>query len=298
MQAIKIVSISETSTSTTRPIRVGSSAATNYLIVSDLWNETVATFLAECGVNAAFEVREGSEYPFLWIDDFPYLLTRGTASDQTLRCHTPGNISLKINIFDGGVITKVRTMGLVFNGNPKGWFTLRFFDENFTESSGFVGFGITQSMVSLRKYSVISLLVSNTNKDVISYPNESGSHYISEYMSIDREVSELDISSVSVAPEFIKSDFGIKFPLIPITSVLSGVTLVDIGRYRYVNAQNLPSYKNWDILYQPEFELGGRKFWLSSRSLDAPDQFSLGLVALDDDDPLITEDELMGEANR
>lgn len=127
----------------------GSGTMSVYPSKVDTVNNIIAGFLRSiCGVTAFYEPREGSDYPFLWIWDVPFLFTFNGTANNVLFCPPCGAAYASTsyqrstssttdvsNFFSGNKYS----FSIVFTGNPDNGFVIRFKNYNASSfSSNFV----------------------------------------------------------------------------------------------------------------------------------------------------------------
>ena len=85
--------ISAAGSASSRQISYGASTnISSYQNRVDFVNQTIADFLKnDCGVNAAYEVREGSDYKFLWVYNVPFLFSPPGATTYYFSFYGPYN---------------------------------------------------------------------------------------------------------------------------------------------------------------------------------------------------------------
>lgn len=262
---------------------------------SDLLNTEIATFLSDCGVDAYFGVKEGEEYEWLWINDMPlYFYTKPTDSYPVIRVYVPGGSSVKtINS------SEIPDNRLVFNfcGNPDGAFLFRFFTTTFSLYYMFT-FTKIRSLLSNKVYPSVRVTSGGSSSVVLIHT------FVNESRTKEYTVSTT-MSLLNSAKPFLADDIGEdKLALIPmesITDVNASVNVPSIlvleGVYLYPVNTSIPDGSPFDSLYQTEIFIDSRKFLVGYASTTAVSSSTirLGLVALEDDDPLISEDDLLSE---
>lgn len=132
----------------------------NYQNRVDFVNQTIADFLHdECGVNAVYEAREGSEYKFLWVYDVPFLFSPTSSSYYYFGFYgpfygtslNPGssstangstgvlNGSVGYSLFFANTASAVAyKFTLYFDGDPENGFVLRVQCQSASISNGFL----------------------------------------------------------------------------------------------------------------------------------------------------------------
>lgn len=253
----------------------------NLSFETNYWNTEIATFLSECGVDAYYGVRDGyTDKEWLWIHGIPWFMAVTTQGIIRARSLTSTNaISLST--------TPVRSYIFSFVGNPSKTFIFRIFETDLTMVFA-VRFDYALTPYGLR---LPALQMMSNNKSIV--------HALQVLYAID-ESSKNAISINFSNPFFdLNSSYyetliGDRFLLTPIYSsvaTLAPILVID-GVYR------IPTNLNQELdtpdstsLYQLEIEISGKKFLVGTNKSETG--FGSGLIALDDDDPLISEEELM-----
>lgn len=286
MQVIKRITIPETSdeTSISRPVRYPTSKTYVYEDVTDFINGEVATFLSECGVDAFYGVREGfGNHKWLWIRGVPSFFYVSTAFNFIYQY--PGSSSIT-------TISQTASAPFVlsFVGNPKKTFIFRVFSQSFDFLFGML-FRYLVSLASGKQYPTTSGVTSDAS--------------ISTVGAMQHTLTEETIATTKLTfgnriyreEPFYISDIGEGIVLIPLMpsspDTLAPRVLVD-GEYEIPQpltseVTNVPL----EDIYQTEIDISGRKFLIGYNSQDH--DLGGGLIALEDDDPLISEDDLMAE---
>lgn len=289
MQVIKRVTFNaECTPMLNRPLAYGVTTKTQVCeSLTNSWNQEVATFLQECGVDAYYGVREGyTEYEWLWVNGMP---TFFSTSSTTLNVYYRGASVNSSTTIDTGCLPN-GTYIFNFVGNPKKTFIFRIFTTDYT-CNFLVRFNFVISLASAKRYPAIE---GQTN--IKSFSDQQ--NMMISISSSGRTLFKLPIDSPHYEKtEFFNVDVGEGILLMPVTargaSSLAPGIVVD-GQYAapndIVGAVNIVESTE---LYQTEIDIGGRKFLVGYNPTGHG--FGTGLIALDDDDPLISEEDLMSE---
>lgn len=267
MQAIKKITFSTLGEKDRRPYYWNASSSYDLYSVEDI-NISILDFLVECGVDSAFEVREGSVYPWLWIFNTPYLFYH-TSSNQVCVNISPAAANMVYNIAAEGA----QFCYVVFSGNPKSAFVLRFYNPD--ESIHFVCmFADCISPYTNKHYGAFRYNFSNANM----------SFHVC-FLSGNGQYGDFSTSPTTLKMEYsrlFEADFPEKILLWSTTS--HGYLIRSVY---YLPINKLPIGLSSSSYYQEEMLLGEKRYLNLSG-------FNGGLIQLDDDDPEVTEDELMG----
>lgn len=245
---------------------------------TDFINQTIADFLHDdCGVDATYEIRQGSTEKFLWIYGVPFLFSENSISGTSLtgiNCYGPtiGNISVqslsytqRIYIF-ASPSNVLYNFSLVFAGNPKNGFCLRFSPYNSTSIVA------NTNLIFVKTKNILN----NKDSVVFNYPAQSftvpGPIKNCYFVDINDDGSP-DLVNTSFSymigyfphllslPNNLSFDFSDnKFPLVPI---MFGYCKAN-GIYCVPTGFGLPAAQSGTIEVQPEIEIAGRKFIVTS----------------------------------
>ena len=280
MQAIKAFQITDSDTSVIKRPYYPGATNSNYWTGSDQWNEQIAEFLSLCGVNAVWGINESIDpvYKYLYIDGIPTLFRKSDVSDYLF--FVIGNHNTFYN--NGATYTENAKGYLSFVGNPKGPWCLRFLYENMSIDTGFF-------------YGYVSILA--TNERLISYFTYGGTA-ATLYKIVDGIPKYVNSSYIirntayDSSNSIYKAIVGDEIVLPKAVLNVAAPTLSVDNMYLFPREAGIPNGNSADSLYQKEVIINSKKFlvaWSESGSL------SKGLIQLEDDDPLITEEELMVE---
>lgn len=296
MQAIKYIDIpANGADEVTRPTSYPEGNSTKiFKDDSDLLNTEIATFLSDCGVDAFFGVKEDEEYEWLWINDMPlYFFTKPSDTYPIIRVYVPGSSSAKW-INESEILSN--RLVLNFCGNPGGAFLFRVFSINFSVLYYMFAFSKVRSSLSNKVYPSIRTTAGIASSVGVVHTFVDDSRTKSYTFSTS-------IPLVGTAKPFLADDIGENtLGLVPVQSVTESSTTVNVpsilaleGVYLYPINTVIPDGAAYNSLYQTEISIDNRKFLVAYANTDASSTIRLGLVALEDDDPLISEDDLMSE---
>lgn len=291
MQVIKHITIPESSGETyIHSSRYpATSGVTVDAVLTDAWNNEIATFLSECGVDAYYGVREGyGKEKWLWIRGVPYF-NYVVPSNDYVHITPPGTTNSTY------FVSKAQDSYIFsFCGNSKKTFIFRIFTSDLNIENS-IRFNVFISPLSLKRYPAY-VFGNSSNKYSIS--ETSYAIYNLTETSINRESITVASTYYNSVAGLYLSDMGNNVVLIPINHNIARSTPIRLfidGEYIFPS-DRLPAEAAApmvDSIYQKEILLSGRKFLVGWRDDNA--SFGSGLIALDDDDPLISEEELMRE---
>lgn len=266
MQAMITWTPMEVNNKVIRPLFPGGNNSTTVYAVDES-SERLAEFLIRCGVECSYEVRDGSPYPWLWIFDAPTLVYY--SSNNSIFMFNPSTTSTSLALSLGGNSANTRA---IFSGNPKSSFILRF-----EGTDGTIISTIFMSRVispSGNRYRVISKL--GTSKYVF-YQDDQGWHDYAPSTSLTpSSIEQMD---------FLSHDADGRVPLIPQEICHMPID----STFMYPKGFDLPTGLGGDSYWLEEIVLGGHRYLNASGVLNG-----FGLIQLDDDDPEVTEEDLIG----
>lgn len=266
-----------------------------YTNLVDFVNQTVADFLHnDCGVDTVYEVREGSDYKFLWIYNVPFLFTPaavssysmtyfyGPLSTTALSTGQYGSSSTYHSKLFAEIPTKANggsyDFGLVFSGNPNTGFMLRF--------KYYSGTSIGQTFNFC--FAKAKNLLNGKDAVVWKYRSSmSASPYFNEYMNgvdlNDDGSVAADSFSASVSAfsgilntkEVLRTSNPGKLPLVPM--IVGGIWRVD-GIFQRPTNFNLPVANAATMEQQTEIQLSGRNFILAAIDAVNTNYMNFGLI--------------------
>lgn len=262
--------------STARQVSYGATQTeTTYWARNDFVNQTIADFLqGDCGVDAHYEVRAGSDNKFLWIYDVPFLFSQttiNTASGAWTRFYGPlygtSLHSWPLRLFSGAA-TGVYNFNLYFCGDPSHGFALRLSSYNSSAPSYYFKFlFIKASNMLTGKDSVVwhPGVVSNSGT-ALNFIEGNGID-----LNADGTLDAVTFSSdvVSVRPVLetkavIRTSANGKFPLVPLTFGIWKTS----GFYLHPQEFGLPAAQTTTTAAQTEISISQRKFIVTT--LDSP----------------------------
>lgn len=257
------------------------STVTAYWNRVDFINQTIADFLRDdCGVDAAYEARQGDENKFLWIHGVPFLYY-APYNYERWRVWPPfggtaSSASSYVALFSS-YNSGAYSFSLVFTGNPRGAFSLRFKQYNSTS--------VTSS--SMARYIRAKNLL--TGGDSLVWAFDSGTSNLGNCNGIDRKSDgTLDADSFSTAAitylpsadakPVNKTSGGGRFPLIPL---LFGIWK-PLGVYCHIRGFDLPAAMAASVENQTEIEISGRRFINTTSESLSSGYINIGLVEVTD----------------
>lgn len=261
----------------------------------DTINEIIAGFLrSECGVNAYYETRTGSDYPFLWIYNVPFLFNipgaeryvvfyppLGSAGTTSSTVSSTSSTTTQTNLFftDG-----VRySFGLVFCGNSNTGFSLRF---KFTSVSTNLVFRFMKCENIINGTDAVMWSSTNVYADGTSTLPSGGSGVsaVGGMNGIDLDDGSINKDSFSTAAMIYDPRLHTKavhrtsndgaLPLVPLL----------IGPYRangiYLRPRgfNLLNAHSLGTEVQAEVTIGGRSFLITNSDGISPMLINMGLI--------------------
>lgn len=278
MQALKYLTWPSTHTeSGSRPANSFTNSLTLSLGITNWLNEEMATFLTECGVeNVSYEVRDGSSYPWLWIWDSPFLFYETMTNNDNYMAIPLGS---KYTRFPASNTTGLIGLGdpvcFVFSGNPKSSFIFRIMKE---------GSSLVQNQQT-------GLWVAKATNQLSGEPLVMASTnclYTTSYAIVamypDRLYKDLGVMGTAVytLDNFWKHGLEGQVPLLQ----RSSQWLYAADTFRFPVGAGIEDGSYTTDKYQREVYIGTHRYMVLNRS-------NVGLVRLEDDDPPITEDELL-----
>ena len=248
---------------------------------TNLMNESIASFLKSCGVDAAYEIRADADpkNKWLWIEGVPFLLIKGSSSSGylTLRYPSTGeNIwSSGVNLFNSyngeqynfrlGFAGKAKhawilRVGLYNSATFNGTYTLFFYHATDIVDGG-----------EARVYGKFATSISNGCSMVMQAAKLSGAYVktVDEFATEEAPLQFWGGLSTKFG-EFAKG----KFPLIPMTY---GPFLLN-GVYRYIGGMRLPQGAPATSDSQTEAQIGGRKFLVTSIENPSTSYYNTGMI--------------------
>lgn len=249
----------------------------------DTLNRIIADFLQGCGVDADYKTGPDSEWPFLWIYGVPFLFGMTGTSDypnfynpyNSRSITTTNPAGAAINLFSGAKYS----FGLVFAGNPKNGFYLRFKPYNTTSVSSSLVLRFVKGQNIINGAS--SVLWSTYNG-----PDTLGATYLTtgfEAVDFDGntpiEKSYTGTTRMYYTPLLQTLSENMEYnegalPLVPLM----------IGPYRangiYLRPRNygLPVANSFTVEVQNEITVGGRSFLITNSDSPSISMANMGLI--------------------
>lgn len=266
-----------------RPYKFGNTVThTGYWEKIDFINQTISDFLNEMGVDAAYEARQDDPNKFLWINGVPFLYFCNSSYERwgiaTLYNGASSNLSNSANVMlFYGASSGIYSFSLIFTGNPKGAFSLRFKGYNSTAVSSYTFVRYIKSKNLLN------------GKDSLVWVLENGTANLGNCNGIDLNADgTLDPDSFSnttitylpslAAKPINKTSGEGHFPLIPL---LFGIWKPH-GVYCHVRGFGLPDAMGTTVENQTEIEISGRRFINTTAENLGSGFINIGLIEVDD----------------
>ena len=265
-----------------------------YTNLVDFVNQTVAAFLHnDCGVDAVYEVREGSDYKFLWIYHVPFLFAPAARSSYPMTnfCGPLSAVILSTGQYNNatwysklfaGIPTAANggsyAFGLIFSGNPNTGFMLRIKTYPGTAISSVFSFCFARARNLLNE------------KDAVVWkyrPYTNASPYFNECMNgVDLEEDDsMDVESFSTnvavfshildTKKVLRTSNPGKLPLVPM--VVGGIWQL-AGVFQRPANFNLPVANTATVEQQTEIQIAGRKFIVASNDISNANMMNFGLI--------------------
>ncbi len=270
-----------------------------YTNLVDFLNQTVADFLHnDCGVDAVYEVRAGSDYKFLWIYNVPFLFNPSYSSSYPMtnfvgplsaaflsngQGQSNSNWSSKLfaeipTAANGGSYA----FGLIFSGNPNTGFMLRIKTYPGTAISSVFSFCFARARNLLNE------------KDAVVWkyrPYTNASPYFNECMNgVDLEEDDsMDVESFSTnvavfshildTKKVLRTSNPGKLPLVPMA--VGGIWRL-AGVFQRPANFNLPVANTATVEQQTEIQIAGRKFIVASNDISNANMMNFGLIEVTD----------------
>lgn len=265
---------------------------------TDFFLSTVADFLKnDCGVDAAYEVRPGNEYKWLWIYGCPvfaYIISTATAIGY--KCYAPfsqlATTSLSPWGLGNGYIFSSNTTGaynftLYYYGNPEDVCVL-YLKNNLSTSESKTRLVVLKTVNILNDAPSVTLVGQDYNNPIYcAYDlDESGN------LIFDTEISAYPYyKGFSNILNAQKADIGANPGKLPLVHILFGVHYCK-HMFLAPNADMIPRGGNAGTLVMPEIKMGTRTFlnlayWGSTNNVASNNStiyagntgyFNLGLV--------------------
>lgn len=271
----------------TRQVSYGdSTTASNYANKTDFFNQTIADFLRdECGVDAAYEARNGSTAKFLWIYDVPFLFLIPTAyygfygPYSGTAIQAAGTSSSSITKVFNASTSGEYSFSLIFTGNPSTAFALRIngyngisatYDYRFMKATNAATGGKAVVWVYGNGLSTAALTTTNANGIDL---NDDGTMDRDSF-STDTINARVGLSSKAIN----KTANPGKFPLVP---VMAGIWQLQ-GVYCHLVGYGLPVALDATVENQTEVRIGNRGFIVTCLDEFAAGYLNMGLIEVTD----------------
>lgn len=260
---------------------------TTYWNRNDFINQTIADFLHnDCGVDAFYEVREGSNNKFLWIYGVPFLFSQTTittSSVQYSRFYGPlygTALSYVSSRLFSAATTAIYKFSLCFCGDPNNGFSLRFKMYNSTSLTNEFKFVFCKAKNMLTEKESVVFLFGNPAPASATISNCNGIDKNEDGSLDDENFSNATIlySPVLQTKNVIKTGGGGKFPLVPINFGIWKST----GFYLHPIGFDLPSALGSSIEAQTEVSISGRRFIVTTRDSPSSSYINAGLIEVSD----------------
>ncbi len=267
--------------SSSRPTQFGNTKnLAGYWDKIDFINQTIADFLKkECGVEAAYESRHGEANKYLWIYGAPFLFYQYSTSSTSFNFAGPYTSSFSVNVpgvsgytslsFYSAAAARDYSFSIVFTGNPKTGFTLRFINYNakVPNNGYYVSFIKAKNLLN-QKDSVVWKAVGLKTCYGIDL-NEDG---MPDKESMPAAVLNFENRAYTEAAN--KAVSGGNFPLIPMRF---GIWKPE-GFYLFPDKFGVPAALGANTEMQTEIEISGRKFINTVPETTSYSYINLGLI--------------------
>lgn len=254
----------------------------HYASKTDFINQTISGFLkAECGVDAAYEMRGDDTAPFLYIWGVPFLFLPDTSTRNYTYCYGPfftnalmGGSGSVVYLFSSNTALDY-DFSLYFTGNPKTGFALRFRSR---------GASIPAYTFVLRVCKATNLMTGG-NSIVYTFGNSLTGGFVGDANGIDllndgsMKEDSFSTAAITYAPQLAakavnKTSAPGKFPLVPVTV---GIWKLN-GIYHHIRGFGIPAAQLSSVEAQTEIEISGRRFINTVAEIPATGYINLGLI--------------------
>lgn len=245
---------------------------------TDFLNQTIADFLHdECGVNATYEVRNGSTEKFLWINGVPFLFAVIGTYSHFYGPYSIVAVSAVANTLFSATASGVYSFSLMFTGNPETSFVLRFKNYN--------GSILTCPFCFMKAENVVNgkgVLVWRANNTISGFAATSANGID---LNVDGTMDETSFSSTATnyfpvlqSKASNKAADPDKIPLVPL---MVGVWQIP-GVYCHLANWNIPAAMTMTTENQTEFSISGRRFISTTTDTLATTYINMGLIEVTD----------------
>ena len=237
-----------------------------YTVITDFLNSAIATFLKEdCGIDAEYEQRDGSDASFLFVFGIPFLFIQ--ESNQTnLNIYGPYR-DTNIATISSGLINKAYSdvnydFWLVFTGNPNVGFCLRYI--NYTNAS--TGKSTTTGLrfnifkaknILTEKDSIVWNIATSASINPAYYGVDLKTAYEADWDAFLNEAVQMRIDHTF--PKNIQDIIPGKIPLYPVEVASYRIP----GAYQYPMNIDLPLPSEVTVVPQTEVQIGDRRFLIT-----------------------------------
>jgi len=253
---------------------------------TDFVNQTIADFLHDdCGVDAKYDVGNGSTEKFLWIYGAPFLFIDSATSGTSITyCYCYGYLN-NLTTNSQPVVLENPTnrrlafflsptslnysFSLGFVGNPKNGFCLRVISYGTTVFSNFIPLFIKTTNILTGQNSMVytspNAVTANNPASMLynAFPVTFNSDGTIDHEHTNNQYPSGYIQAIGTS-QYTQSSKDLasgKFPLIPI--MFGGIHKPN-GIYMVPVGFGLPNALSFNIETQPEVTINGRKFILTS----------------------------------
>lgn len=278
--------LADVGTTSARQLSFGAAGTqTAYWNKIDFINQTIADFLKnDCGVDVAYEIRDGATVKFLWIYDVPFLFS-GSSSTNSFYLYGPYNTtsiagtSANVPTFFGaysGTNIGVYSFSLIFCGNPETGFALRFKTYNSSAVKSATCFRFMRAKNTLTGGNAVVWCWGDATA---AYGVENNANGID--LDENGEMIESSYSTAVISYLFSlngkaanKDSSGGKVALVPL---MIGVWQVP-GIYCHIRGLNLTVATTLTTEIQTEIEISGRRFLQTVNENAASGYINMGLI--------------------
>lgn len=254
--------------------------ASTYTVKNNFFNQTIADFLHNtCGVDAAYEMREGSTDKFLWIYNVPFLFLPSSGSN-VIYFFTPFNTtntpwSASFSSPYSATSSGTYSFSLLFTGDAQRGFTLRFkmYGSSTILSSYYLNFAKATNILDGGNATVWGHAQSVSNT-VLSYANGININEDGTMIQDSFSNEKLTYYPALHAKAVNKTSTPGKFPLVPLLIGIWKLT----GIYQYIQGFGLPTATSATTEVQCEVEIANRRFINTVSESVASGYINFGLI--------------------
>lgn len=280
----------------------GMSCYTNKI---NLINQSIADFLSQdCGVDAAYEKRgptsSGADQNFLFIYGVPFMFFTGDA-ENVIKVYGPYDQTITETLSSNKGFFESATspdydFSIIFNGNPKTSFFIRFIPYGDSALSSTIVCRFMRGKNILNKKDGLVWFFGQTQGDNISrttYTPVATGQAVKKIWGVDTDllddknfISENSFTAnyreMVIAQSFDPVDYTNnpdKFPLIPV--YVGPWELV--GAYLHPTSFNIPGALALGVANQTEIEVAGRRFMITCDTSYSNSRANMGMIELADE---------------